>query len=281
MRVALLQMTASDDIAANTQTLVAAVTEAAAGGADMLLTPEVSNCVSSSRAHQDAVLSDEASDPTLAALCAAAKAYGIWVLIGSLAVKTDDADGRFANRCFVIDAQGQVQARYDKIHMFDVQLSATESYQESAGYRPGTQAVVIDTPWGKIGLSICYDLRFPHLYRALAQAGADILTVPAAFAQTTGKAHWHSLLRARAIETGCFVLAPAQTGTHARQDEGDPSAPRKTFGHSLAVSPWGAVLADAGTGCGMTFVDLDLGDVERSRSRVASLAHDRPFNGPE
>ncbi|MEO0676942.1 MAG: carbon-nitrogen hydrolase family protein [Pseudomonadota bacterium] len=276
MRVAILQMTSGDDPAANLATLLKAVTEAKAGGADMLLTPEVSNCLSSSRRHQMDVLRHESEDPTLAALKEAAAKAGLWMLIGSLALKTDDADGRFANRSFMIDASGEIVARYDKIHMFDVDLSETESYRESDGYRPGQSAVVAQTPWGGIGLSICYDVRFPHLYRALAQNGAQILTVPAAFAVPTGEAHWHTLLRARAIETGCFVIAPAQVGQHG----GGTGALRNTYGHALAVSPWGEVLSDAGTVPGLSFVELDLDDVAKARRRVPSLSHDRPYEGP-
>ena len=276
MRVAILQMTSGDDPAANLATLLKAVTEAKAGGADMLLTPEVSNCLSSSRRHQMDVLRHESEDPTLAALKEATAKAGLWMLIGSLALKTDDADGRFANRCFMIDANGEIAARYDKIHMFDVDLSETESYRESDGYRPGQSAVVAQTPWGGIGLSICYDVRFPHLYRALAQNGAQILTVPAAFAVPTGEAHWHTLLRARAIETACFVIAPAQVGQHG----GGTGALRNTYGHALAVSPWGEVLSDAGTVPGLSFVELEVDDVAKAQRRVPSLSHDRPYEGP-
>lgn len=273
MRVALLQMTAGEDPVVNASVLVEAVRDAAARGADMLFTPEVSNCLSGSRAHQDAVLVLEAADQTLAAVQAAAAEAGIWVLIGSLALKTGDADGRYANRSILVDDGGVVRARYDKLHMFDVQLSETESYRESSAYRPGDRAVVADTPWAKIGLSICYDVRFAALYRALAQGGAQILTVPAAFAVPTGRAHWHTLLRARAIETGCFVIAPGQVGAHG----GGSGALRETYGHSLVVAPWGEVLSDAGTEVGLTLVDLDLAEVGRARGRVAALRHDRPF----
>ncbi|MEM1237485.1 MAG: carbon-nitrogen hydrolase family protein [Pseudomonadota bacterium] len=276
MRAALYQMSSSDDPVANAADLVSAIAEAARQGADMVLTPEVSNCISSSRAHQRGVLALEEDDATLAAVKAVAAQHSIWVLLGSLALLSGDEDGRFANRSFLIDAEGAVRARYDKIHMFDVTLSETESYRESDGYRPGEEAVVADTPWGRVGLSICYDLRFPHLYRGLAHAGATIITVPAAFSVPTGEAHWHTLLRARAIETGSFVLAPAQTGAHAAHQ----GRPRRTYGHSLAVGPWGEVLADAGTDVGLTLVDLPLGDVERARGRVPSLTHDRPIKGP-
>ncbi|GKY86429.1 carbon-nitrogen hydrolase family protein [Sinisalibacter aestuarii] len=272
MRAGLVQLTSGDDPAANLGETLRLVREAVAGGADFVLTPEVTNIVSMDRAHQRAVLQPEAHDPTLAALRNEARAAGIWLLIGSLAVKTEDADGRFANRSFLISPQGEIAARYDKIHMFDVEISESETYRESAGYRPGTRAVLAETPLGRIGLTICYDLRFPELFRRLAGAGAQIITVPAAFSPVTGAAHWESLLRARAIETGCFILAPAQTGQHSPR--------RATHGHSLAVAPWGEVLADAGTEPGVTLVDLDLADVEHARSRVPSLKHHREFEGP-
>jgi predicted amidohydrolase len=276
MRAALLQLTSSDDPDENLATLRALMAEARAGGAEFILTPEVSNCVSASRSHQNAVLNPEESDPVLAGLRDEAARLGVWLLIGSLALKTDDPDGRFANRSFLIDDSGSVRARYDKIHMFDVDVSPEETYRESDGFRPGTRAAIAETPWGKLGLTICYDIRFPHLYRRLAQAGADILTVPAAFSHVTGAAHWESLLRARAIETGCFVLAPAQTGTH----KASTGKSRRTHGHSLAVAPWGEVLADGGTAPGIVMVDLDLSEVAQARKRVPSLRHDREFDGP-
>ena len=218
----------------------------------------------------------QGEDITLAALRADAKQHGIWLLIGSLALKTDDPDGRFANRSFLIDPAGEIAGWYDKIHMFDVQVSQTEIYRESDGYRPGTHSACVPTPFGSVGMTVCYDLRFPYLYRALAQAGATILTVPAAFSQVTGAAHWEVLLRARAIETGCYLLAPAQTGTHDCQN----GRPRRTFGHSLAVAPWGEVLTDAGTEACVTFVDLDTNAVNEARRKVPSLTHDRKFDGP-
>ncbi|MDZ7710117.1 MAG: carbon-nitrogen hydrolase family protein [Roseovarius sp.] len=276
MRAALLQLTSSDDPDENLSSVRAQMQEAAADGAEIVLTPEVTNCVSTSRTHQRSVLHYEADDPTLAALSLEAERLGVWLLIGSLALKTDDADGRFANRSFLIGADGNIRARYDKIHMFDVDVSPEETYRESDGFRPGTRAALAGSPWGKWGLSICYDIRFPHLYRRLAQAGADILTVPAAFSHVTGAAHWQSLLRARAIETGCFVLAPAQTGTH-RASRGQA---RRTHGHSLVIGPWGEVLADGGTDPGIITVDLDLSEVAHARRRVPSLRHDRDFDGP-
>ena len=276
MRAALLQLSVTDDPAENLPVTLSLVREAAAGGAGFVLTPEVTNCLSSDRAHQRAVLRHEEDDPTLAALRAEAIDLGIWLLIGSLGLLTHDGDGRFANRSFLVSPDGTVAARYDKIHMFDVNVSETEQYRESSGYRPGTRAVLAATPFGRIGLTVCYDVRFPQLYRRLAQAGAQILTVPAAFNDTTGAAHWHSLLRARAIENGAYVLAPAQTGSHAAHD----GRPRRTYGHSLAVSPWGEVLVDAGAEVGVSFVELSLAEVEKARARVPSLCHDRDFEGP-
>lgn len=276
MRAALVQLTSTDSPAENLAAARAFVRQAAAAGAGFVLTPEVTNCISSDRAHQRAVLRHEEADETLAALRAEAAALGIWLLVGSLGVLTRDADGRFANRSFLIAPDGTVAARYDKIHMFDVTISDSESYRESAGYRPGDRAVLAQTPFGRIGMTVCYDVRFPHLYRRLAQAGADILTVPAAFNDTTGAAHWEVLLRARAIETGCFVLAPAQCGFHAARS----GTPRRTHGHSLAVAPWGEVLADGGAEPGVTLVDIDLAQVARARGRVPALSHDRDFAGP-
>ncbi|MDE9450181.1 carbon-nitrogen hydrolase family protein [Aliiroseovarius sp. Z3] len=272
MKTALIQFTAGEDPDANLKVVRRMVHDAAKAGAEFVLTPEVSNVLSNSRRRQQAVLHHEADDPFLAAMQEDAGVLGIWLLVGSLALKTDDEDGRFANRSFLISPEGKIVARYDKIHMFDVEIDETETYRESAAYRPGTRAVVADTPFGKIGLTICYDMRFPHLYRGLAKAGATIITAPAAFSPVTGKAHWESLLRARAIENGAFILAPAQCGQNGPK--------RATHGHSLIVSPWGEVLADGGDAPGITMVDLDLEDVGRSRRRVPSLDHDREFESP-
>ncbi len=276
MRAALVQLTVTDDPAANLSVTRDRVRAAAAGGAGFVLTPECTNCLSSSRDHQRAAFHVEETDPTLSSLRDEAARAGIWLLIGSLGLKTTDPDGRFANRSFLIDPAGEVAARYDKIHMFDVNVSETEVYRESAGYRPGAQAVLSDTPFARIGLTVCYDVRFPHLYRRLAQGGAQIITVPAAFNHITGAAHWEVLLRARAIETGCFILAPAQTGFHTETH----GKGRRTHGHSLVVAPWGEVLADGGTEPGLTYAQLDLGEVSKARARVPSLDHDRPFEGP-
>ncbi|WP_171175323.1 carbon-nitrogen hydrolase family protein [Ruegeria sp. HKCCD8929] len=276
MKTALLQITSSDDPVANLDMVRDMVAEAAAQGARFILTPEVTNCVSNSTTRQREVLQHEENDITLAGLREQAAGLGIWLLIGSLGIKTHDADGRFANRSFLIDPEGGIVARYDKIHMFDVQVTETETFRESANYRPGTQAVVADTEFGRIGLTICYDVRFPHLHAALAQAGATILTVPAAFSPVTGAAHWESLLRARAIETGCWVLAPGQTGTHPTKR----GKVRHTHGHSLVVAPWGQVLIDAGTEPGIHIFDLDDKSVTEARRKVPSLTHVRPFDGP-
>ncbi len=275
-RLGLIQMCAGDDPAQNAQTAAAMVNEAADQGAEFVLTPEVTNCLSSSRTHQRAVLTSEDQDITLSTLRDTAAKRGVWVLIGSLGLTTDDADGRFANRSFLITPTGDIAARYDKIHMFDVDIGDGESFRESDGYRPGDQAVVAQTDFAPVGMSICYDVRFPYLYRDLAQAGAQILTVPAAFHPVTGAAHWHVLLRARAIETGCFVVAPAQTGRHPTTR----GKPRQSYGHSLVVAPWGDVLADGGTDAGIVFADIDLKQVAEARKRVPSLTHDREFKGP-
>lgn len=277
MRAGLLQLRSSDDPVANLPETLGLIDRAVAEGAHFVLTPEVTNCVSSSRSWQAQVLKTEAEDETLAAIRNAANRHGVWILIGSLALKTDDPDGRFANRSLLISPSGEIAARYDKIHMFDADIGPNESFRESDGYRPGNKAAAAMTPFGCVGLSVCYDLRFPHLYRALAEAGATILNVPAAFAVTTGAAHWEVLLRARAIENGAWVLAPAQSGEHGSHK----GKPRHTYGHTMVVAPWGEVVADAGTETGVTFVDLDPGAVEKARKRVPSISHTRAFAGPQ
>ncbi|MBU2992281.1 carbon-nitrogen hydrolase family protein [Octadecabacter sp. 1_MG-2023] len=275
MKVAILQLTSSDDPAENLAMVQGMIADAVSQGAEFICTPEVTNCVSLDRKHQASVLSYQEDDPSLSGLQTSAKEHGIWLSIGSLALKGGDGD-RFVNRSFLIAPDGKITATYDKIHMFDVQVNETETYAESSGYAPGNQAVVADIGTAKVGLTICYDLRFPYLHRALAKAGADILLVPAAFSPVTGVAHWEPLLRARAIETGCFVIAAAQTGTHAAQI----GKQRTTYGHSLVVSPWGEVLVDAGVAPGVTLVDFTLSDVPRSRERIPALLHDREFSGP-
>jgi deaminated glutathione amidase len=276
MRAGLVQLNVGDDPSANLPVTLGHIRAAVAGGAGFVLTPECTNALSSNREHQRRVLHLEADDATLAALRAEAAAGGIWLLVGSLGLLTEDADGRFANRSFLIGPDGGIVARYDKIHMFDVNVSETEVYRESAGYRPGGVAVLAETTFARVGMTVCYDIRFPALYRSLAQAGAQILTVPAAFNHITGAAHWETLLRARAIECGCFVLAPAQCGFHPEAG----GKGRRTHGHSLAIAPWGEILADAGTEPGVTFFDLDLARVAEARARVPSLTHDRPFTLP-
>lgn len=273
MRAAILQMCSSDDPGENLQTVLSALSQAKAAGADILLTPEVTNCVSQSRAHQARVLRLEAEDQALASVRNAAREAGIWVLLGSLGLQSGDPDGRFANRSFLISDRGEIAGWYDKIHMFDVNVTETETFRESDGYRPGDRAVVVETPLATFGLSICYDMRFAYLYRDLAKAGAQVLTVPAAFSPVTGKAHWETLLRARAIETGCFVIAPAQTGDH----KVSTGKPRQTHGHSLVVAPWGELLLDAGTDPGLHIIDVDVKEVDKARGRVPSIRHDRPY----
>ena len=270
VRVALFQAQSGIDGKANAAALVEAVDRAAAGGAAMLFTPEMSGLLDSDRerARPSIVADDE--DETLAAVREAAAGAGMWVSLGSLAVLAED--GRFANRGFVIDDAGAVRGRYDKIHLFDVDLPTGERWRESAAYRPGEQAVLVSgTPVGTLGMTICYDLRFPALFERLSEGGADTIIVPAAFTVPTGKAHWHILLRARAIEAGLFVIAAAQGGHH--QDG------RRTFGHSLVVDPWGEVLLDMGEGGSpaLAFADIDLARVADVRSRVPALQHRRPI----
>ncbi len=276
MRVALCQMTSSDDPDANAARAAEVVRNAAVSGAELICTPEVTNCVSQSRARQESVLTTQDEDATLARLRDVAHAHSVWVSLGSVALKTDDPDGRYANRSVLIAPDGGIAAQYDKLHMFDVTVSDTESYRESAAFRPGDRAVMAETELGKIGLTICYDIRFAHLYRRLAQAGAEILLVPSAFSPVTGAAHWQSLLRARAIETGAFVIAAAQTGRH----EAVEGRPRGTYGHSMVISPWGEVRLDAGTHPGVHMVEIDLSEVAEARRRIPSLTHDTAFEGP-
>lgn len=279
LTVALIQLNVGDDPATNLSTTSTFIAEAASRGAQFVLTPEATNVLTPDAERRARVLQREGDDPTLAALRAQARDLGIWLLIGSLSLKADGIDeSHYANRSFLITPEGDIAARYDKLHMFDVRISDTEAYRESASFRPGDRAVVAQGP-APIGMSVCYDVRFPYLYRRLAQSGARILTVPAAFNDTTGAAHWEVLLRARAIETGCFVLAPAQTGIHPTLHSPEAKK-RRSWGHSLAVAPWGEVLADAGEAPGVTVVSLDLEAVDRARSRVPSLTHDRDFTGP-
>ncbi|WP_445680663.1 carbon-nitrogen hydrolase family protein [Radicibacter daui] len=270
LRAALVQMTAGPEIEPNLKVIEEQVTKAADAGAHFVLLPENCTLIAPDAAHLRARLFEEAQHPALGLFPDLARRTGTWLLAGSIAVK--GADGRAANRSLLFSPDGKLVARYDKIHMFDVDLAGGESYRESERFRPGDMAVVADLPWGMVGLSVCYDLRFAYLYRALAKAGARILTVPAAFTVPTGKAHWHVLLRARAIEAGCFVLAPAQTGTHA--------GGRRTYGHSLIISPWGEILAEAGEEPEIIMADLDMARVDEARQSVPALNHDRSFVGP-
>jgi predicted amidohydrolase len=243
------------------------IREASAAGAHYVQTPEMTNILEAKRDRLLATIADEESDPTLAAFRDLARSLGIYLHVGSLAIKV--SSDKAANRGFVIDPKGEIAARYDKIHMFDVDLANGESYRESRTYRPGEIATVADLPWGRLGVTICYDMRFPALYRALAEAGAVMLTAPSAFTQQTGEAHWHVLLRARAIETGCFMLAAAQGGKH--------ESGRETYGHSLIVDPWGRIVAEGGTEPGVVMGTLDLAAIAAARSRIPSLQHGRRF----
>ena len=266
VKIALFQSTTGIDPAANAERLAEAVATAAHGGAAMLFTPEMSGLLD--RVSQRAAKAIQAEEQTdaLAACRQAAREHGIWLHLGSLAVLTEER--QIANRAFVIDGQGEIRARYDKMHMFDVDLPTGESWRESAVYRPGTEAVIVQgTPVGTLGLTICYDLRFPALFAQLAEAGADVIAVPAAFTVPTGKAHWEVLLRARAIEAGLFVVAAAQSGHH---EDG-----RNTYGHSLVVDPWGEVLLDAGEGTKVLAAEIDLARITDVRSRVPALKHRR------
>ena len=271
-RIALFQSCTGIDPAANAQRLVEAIGEAAGGGAQMLFTPEMSGLIDRDSERAARQLRTEEEDKVLAASRDAAKRHGLWLHLGSLALRTDEQ--KLANRTFVIDPVGAIRARYDKIHLFDVDLPTGESWRESAVYRPGAGAVVVEgTPVGRLGLAICYDLRFPDLFSRLAEAGALTIAVPAAFTVPTGRAHWEVLLRARAIEAAAFVVAAAQSGRHA---DG-----RETYGHSLVVNPWGEVLLDMAEGVGMGFADIDLARVDEVRRRIPSLAHRRPIAAAE
>lgn len=267
MRVALYQARTGIDPAANARDLAGAVAEAASGGAAILFTPEMSGLLDRDRQRAAAHYRHEADDPVLAEVRAVAAQAGIWVALGSIALLAED-EARLVNRSFLIDGEGAVRACYDKMHLFDVDLPTGESWRESASFRPGEATVLAETPLGKLGLSICYDLRFPALYQALSGAGATMLAIPAAFTVPTGEAHWHVLMRARAIENACFVIAAAQCGQH---EDG-----RATYGHSLVIDPWGKVLLDmGGDGPGVGFADLDLGAPETVRARLPVLAHRR------
>lgn len=275
MRIALYQARTGIDPAANAEDLAGAVREAAAGGAAILFTPEMSGLVDRDRARAAPHYRREAGDPVLARVREAAAEAGLWVQLGSLALLGEGAQGhgRLVNRAFLIDDTGAVRARYDKLHLFDVDLPTGESWRESAAFAAGDGSVVVDSPVGALGLSICYDLRFAALYARLSDSGATVLSIPAAFTVPTGEAHWHVLLRARAIEAAAFVVAAAQSGTHA---DG-----RATYGHSLVADPWGRVLLEMGSDApALGFADLDLAEVERVRGRLPVLRHRRPIPVP-
>jgi predicted amidohydrolase len=266
-KVALIQMRSGLEPEANLAAVLAGIDEAKRGGADYVQTPEMTNVLENNRERLFTKIFDEEHDPTLATLREVARKLSIYIHLGSLAVKATPE--KAANRAFLIDRNGDIAARYDKIHMFDVDLAGGESYRESNTYRPGDLAVVADLPWGRLGLTVCYDLRFPALYRALAEAGASFLAIPSAFTKQTGEAHWHVLMRARAIENGCFVFAAAQGGRHEHG--------RDTFGHSLVVDPWGKIIAEGGTEPGVIFADIDPAQVAAARGRIPSLSHGRRF----
>jgi predicted amidohydrolase len=274
-RAGLVQMTSGPAFDANLAAADRLIRQAAADGAHVVATPENTPILQPDHAKLRAAVPTEAAHPAVTAFAELARELGIWLLLGSTAVRVDDgdapgADGRLANRSILFDDGGRIAARYDKIHMFDVDVPDGQTYRESGAFRPGANAVVADTPWARLGLTVCYDVRFPALYRALAHAGASVLTVPAAFTQVTGRAHWHTLLRARAIETGSYVLAPAQVGEHAQG--------RRTYGHTLAVAPWGEVIADLGDeGPAVVTVEIDPAAVQQARGWVPSLQHDRGF----
>jgi predicted amidohydrolase len=272
MKIALFQARSGVDPDANAADLTRAIREAAAGGASILFTPEMSGLLDQDRKRAEANLRTEDEDEVLAAVRDAAREAGIWVHLGSLALKGGEG-GRLANRSFLIDDEGEIRARYDKIHLFDVDLDTGESWRESAAYAPGGAAVAAETPVGRLGLSICYDLRFAGLYAALSASGVDAIAIPAAFTVPTGEAHWHVLIRARAIESACFAIAAAQCGTH---EDG-----RRTYGHSLVVDPWGRVLLDMGTAeKAVGFAELDLGQLDEVRRRLPVLKHRREFARP-
>lgn len=266
-KAAMIQMRSGLAPAANLEAAVRMIGEAKSAGADYVQTPEMTNIMELKRERLFATIVEEAADTSLATLRELARKLAIFIHIGSLAIKLSPE--KAANRSFLIAPSGDIAARYDKIHMFDVDLAGGESYRESRNYRPGEQAVLSDLPWGRLGLTVCYDLRFPALYRALAEAGATMLAIPSAFTQQTGEAHWHLLVRARAVENGCFVFAAAQGGKHENG--------RETYGHSLIVDPWGHILAEGGSEPGVVMAEVDLAEVAKARARIPSLQHGRRF----
>ncbi len=266
-RVGLVQMCTGRDVDRNVEDASALIREAAGEGARYVQTPEITTLMEMERARLFAALRPEDGNPAVVRFAALAQELGIWLHVGSMAVLL--GNGKVANRSLLFSPEGEIQARFDKLHMFDVELPGGESYRESKNYQAGSAGVLAELPWGTLGLTVCYDLRFPHLYRALAKAGADFLAIPSAFTRQTGEAHWHVLVRARAIENGCFVFAAAQAGKH--------ESGRETYGHSLVVSPWGDVIAEAGAEVGVVVADVNPDDVQKARMRIPSLRHDRPF----
>jgi deaminated glutathione amidase len=266
-KAAMIQMRSGLKPAANIDDALRLISEAKSAGAEYVLTPEMTNILAAKREQLFGAIVAEEADPSLATLRELARRLGIYIHVGSLAVRLSPE--RAANRSFLLDPKGNIAARYDKIHMFDVDLANGESYRESRNYRPGEQAVLADLPWGRLGLTICYDLRFPALYRALAEAGATMLAIPSAFTKQTGEAHWHVLVRSRAIENGCFVFAAAQGGKHENG--------RDTYGHSLIVDPWGRIIAEGGTDPGVVMAEIDPAEIAKARARIPSLQHGRRF----
>ena len=266
-RAALVQMCSGRDVERNLADATALIREAVAQGAQYVQTPEITTLMEMERGRLFAAVRPEEGNPAVARFAALAQELGIWLHVGSMAVLL--GNGKIANRSLLFGPDGAIQARFDKLHMFDVELPGGESYHESRSYQAGSAGVLADLPWGSLGLTVCYDLRFPHLYRALAKAGADFLAIPSAFTRQTGAAHWHVLIRARAIENGCFVFAAAQAGRH--------ESGRETYGHSLIVSPWGDVIAEADAQVGVIVAEIGSGEVEKARRRIPSLQHDRPF----
>jgi predicted amidohydrolase len=273
VKIAIAQMTSGIDPARNAQQLSADIAEAAQNDAVMLFTPEMSGLVDGNRARAKENVRAEGDDVVLTAVKDAARAHGIWVHLGSTPLKADDGRDKFVNRGFVIDPEGDVRARYDKIHLYDVDLPTGESWRESSAYRAGEGLCVVNGGAGPMGMAICYDLRFPALFAAQSAAGAQLLTVPSAFTVPTGQAHWHVLLRARAIENACWLIAAAQTGTH---EDG-----RSTFGHSLVIDPWGEIKLDMGEAPGLGFADIELDQVADVRARIPVVAHRRPIPAVE
>lgn len=270
--LACIQITATDDVAGNIEATSRLIREARAAGADLISTPENTGIMAARGEETRAAAKPEAEHPALLAYRALAAELKCWLHIGSIGCEVP-GETRIANRGFMIRPDGSIAASYDKIHMFDVDLPSGESYRESRRFRPGNAACLVDLPWGRLGMTICYDMRFPYLYRALAHAGAELLAMPSAFTKPTGQAHWHVLLRARAIENGAFVFAAAQCGTHPGN--------RKTYGHSLIVSPWGEVLADGGEEPGFVMAEIDMAKVAEARRQIPSLTHDRDFTMPD